>query len=94
MTTTTDTMVKETITRVQVGDGAMTSDQSRKMIKEIWGEDGRDEKENKGAELSAKMEDEGAWRKDDVYKDERAGLSTKKRITKIWGEDEKDEEKV
>ena len=44
MTTLTDTDVKETIGRVQAGDGAMTSDQPRKKIKEIWGEDRRDKK--------------------------------------------------
>ena len=77
-TTTTDTQVKETIARDQVGNGEMMSDQPRKMITKIWGEDGRDEeKEDKGAGLSAKMEDEGAGRKDDVYKDEGAGLSPK-----------------
>ena len=75
---TTDNKVKETIGRAQVGNDAMTSDQPRQTIKKIWGEDGRDEeKEDKGAGLSAKMEDEGAGRKDDVYKDEGAGLSPK-----------------
>ena len=63
MTTMTDTKVKETIARVQVGDGTMTSDQPRKMIKEIWGEDGRDEKnEDKGAGLSGTVEGGGVGR--------------------------------
>ena len=48
MMTTTDTMVKETIARVQAGNDAMTSDQPRKMIKKIWGEEGRDEKKERG----------------------------------------------
>mgnify|MGYP007004906146 CR=1 FL=1 len=37
------------------------------------------------------MEDEGAGRKDDMYKDEGAGLSAKKMITKIRGEDDRNE---
>ena len=53
MTTMTDTKVKEMIARVQECGGTMTSDQLRKMIKEIWGEDGRDKKnKDEGAELS------------------------------------------
>ena len=36
--------MKKTIARVQESGGPMTSDQLRKMIKEIWGEDGRDKK--------------------------------------------------
>ena len=57
----TNTKVKETITRVQERGGTMTSDQPRKMIKEIWGEDGRDEKnEEEGAGLSGMVEGGGA----------------------------------
>ena len=67
MTTMTDTKVKETIARVQVGDGAMTSDQPRKKIKEIWGEDGRDKKnEDKGAGLRGTVEGGGVGRGDAV----------------------------
>ena len=52
MTMKNDAKVKETIARVQECGGAMTSDQLRKMIKEIWGEDGRDKKnEDEGAGL-------------------------------------------
>ena len=43
MKTKTDTKVKETIARVQVGNGAMTSGQPKKMIKRIGKEDGKDE---------------------------------------------------
>ena len=68
------------ITRVQVGNGAMTSSQPKKMIKRIRREDGKcEEKKDKGVGLSAKMEDEGAGQNDDVYKDEGVGLSTKKK---------------
>ena len=42
--TTTDTKVKETIGRAQVGNDVMTSDQPRQTIKKIWGEDRRDKK--------------------------------------------------
>ena len=67
MTTMTDTKVKETIARVQECGGAMTSDQLRKMIKEIWGEDGRDEKnEDEGAGLSGMVEGGGVGRGDAV----------------------------
>ena len=61
------------------GNGAMTSGQPRKMNKRIGREDEKDEeKKDKGAGLSAKMEVEGAGRNNDVYKDEGAGLSAKK----------------
>ena len=59
-TTMTDTKVKETITRVQEGGGAMTRNQLRKMIKEIWGEGGRDEKyKDEGAGLSGMVKGGG-----------------------------------
>ena len=56
----TDTKVKETIARVQKCGGAMTSDQLRKKIKEIWGEDRMDKKnEDEGGGLSGMVEGGG-----------------------------------
>ena len=61
MTTMTDTKVKETIARVQECGIAMTSDQLQKMIKEIWGEDGKDKKyKDEGAGLSGMVKGAGA----------------------------------
>ena len=65
--TMTDTKVKETIARVQKCGGAMTSDQLRKMSKEICGEDGRDEVyKDEGAGLSGMVEGGGVGRVDAV----------------------------
>ena len=64
MTMKTDTKVKETIARVQVGNGAMTSDQPRKRNKKIKGEDGRYEKKDDEREDTINP-------RDDVYKGDR-----------------------